>query len=149
MVIECRLPTTNLGWEWIVKFNSSVPEPSVLYCNSVISSLCTFISTWDLEILTKLETDMEWTYTTARLDSDILRCRPMQIFETLRPRQHRRHFDNDICKWFILNENVGILIKIPIKIVPNGPINNISALVQIIAWRRPGDKSLSYQMMVI
>ena len=24
--------------------------------------------------------------------------------------------------------------------VPKGPINNISALVQIMAWRRPGDK---------
>ena len=28
------------------------------------------------------------------------------------------------------------------------PINNISALVQIMAWRRPGDKPLSEPMMV-
>ena len=32
--------------------------------------------------------------------------------------------------------------------VPKGPINNIPALVQIIAWRRPGDKPLSEPMMV-
>ena len=29
------------------------------------------------------------------------------------------------------------------KFVPKGPINNIPALVQIMAWRRPGDKPLS------
>ena len=42
-----------------------------------------------------------------------------------------------------------ILIKILLKFVPSGPINNIPALVQIIAWRRPGDKPLSEPMMVI
>ena len=30
-----------------------------------------------------------------------------------------------------------------------GPINDIPALVQILAWRRPGDKPLSEPMMVI
>ena len=32
--------------------------------------------------------------------------------------------------------------------LPKGPINNIPALVQIMAWRRPGDKPLSEPMMV-
>ena len=32
--------------------------------------------------------------------------------------------------------------------VPKGQINNIPALVQIMAWRRPGDKPLSEPMMV-
>ena len=41
-----------------------------------------------------------------------------------------------------------ISIKISLKFVPNGPINNIPALVQIMAWRRPGDKPLSEPMMV-
>ena len=31
---------------------------------------------------------------------------------------------------------------------PRGPINNIPTLVQIMAWRRPGDKPLSEPMMV-
>ena len=34
------------------------------------------------------------------------------------------------------------------KFVPKGPINIIPALVQIMAWRRPGDKPLSEPMMV-
>ena len=32
--------------------------------------------------------------------------------------------------------------------VPRGPINNIPTLVQVMAWRRPGDKPLSEPMMV-
>ena len=45
-------------------------------------------------------------------------------------------------------ENVWIPIKISMIFVPKGPINNIPALVQIMAWRRPGDKPLSKPMMV-
>ena len=47
-----------------------------------------------------------------------------------------------------LNENVRISIKISQKFAPKGPINNIPALVQIMAWRRPGDKPLSEPMVV-
>ena len=50
---------------------------------------------------------------------------------------------------FSWNENVWISIKISLKFVPRGPINNIPALVQIMAWRRQGDKPLSEPMMVI
>ena len=39
-------------------------------------------------------------------------------------------------------------IKISLKSVSEGPINNIPASVQIMAWRRPGDKQLSEPMMV-
>ena len=47
-----------------------------------------------------------------------------------------------------MNENVRISIKISLKFVPNGPINNIPALVQMMAWRRLGDRPLSESMMV-
>ena len=46
------------------------------------------------------------------------------------------------------NENVWIQIKISLKFVLKGPINNIPALVQIMAWCRPGAKPLSEAMMV-
>ena len=49
---------------------------------------------------------------------------------------------------FFLNENVWILIKVSLKFVPKVPINNIPGFVQIMAWRRPGDKPLSEPMMV-
>ena len=34
------------------------------------------------------------------------------------------------------------------KFVAKDPINNVPALLQIMAWRRPGDKPLSESMMV-
>ena len=67
---------------------------------------------------------------------------------TLRPRQNGRHFADDIFKLIFLNENVWISIEISLKFVPQGPINNIPALFQIMAWRRSGDKPLSGPMMV-
>ena len=35
-----------------------------------------------------------------------------------------------------------VLIRISLKFVPKGPIDNKSALVQVMAWRRTGDKPL-------
>ena len=70
------------------------------------------------------------------------------LFNTLRPRQNGRHFPDDIFKCIFLNENAWILIKILLKFVPKGPINKIPTLVQIMAWRRSGDKPLSEPMMV-
>ena len=69
-------------------------------------------------------------------------------FDTLGPRQNGRHFADDICKCIFLKENISIAIKISLKFVPKGPINNIPALIQIMAWRRPGDKPLSEPLMV-
>ena len=71
-----------------------------------------------------------------------------QTFHTLRPRQNGRHFADDIFTWIFVNENIWILIKISLKFVPKGIINYIASLVQIMAWRRPGDKPLSEPLMV-
>ena len=71
-----------------------------------------------------------------------------QMVNTLRPGQNGRHFADAIFKCIFLNENVWIPIKISLKFVPKSPINNIPALVEIMAWRRPGDKLLSQPMMV-
>ena len=70
------------------------------------------------------------------------------LVNTLRPRQNGRHFPDNIFKWIFLSENVWISINFSLKFVPRGPINNIPTLVQVMAWRRPGDKPLSEPMMV-
>ena len=67
---------------------------------------------------------------------------------TLMPRQNDRRFEDDTFKRIFLNENVRISIKISLKFVPKGPINNNPSLVQTMAWRRSGDKPLSVPMMV-
>ena len=70
-----------------------------------------------------------------------------RLVNSLKPRQNGRLFADDTFKRIFFNENIWISIKISPKFVPNGPINIIPALVQIMAWRRPGDKSLSEPMM--
>ena len=70
------------------------------------------------------------------------------ILNTLRPRQNGHHFTDDTSKCIFLNENVRISIDISLKFVPKGPINNIPALVQIMAWHQPSEKPLSEPVMV-
>ena len=70
------------------------------------------------------------------------------LFNTLRPRQNGHCFADDTFKRIFFNENVRISIKISLKFVPYGTVNNIPALVQIMAGRRLGDKPLSEPMMV-
>ena len=70
------------------------------------------------------------------------------VVNTLRPRGNKQDFADDIFKRIFFEENVLISIKISLKFVPKGPINNISALIQIVASRRSGGKPLSEPMMV-
>ena len=67
---------------------------------------------------------------------------------SLRPRRNGRYNADDIFKCIFLKENVWFPTKISLKFVPKGPINNIQALVLIMAWRPPGDKPLSEPMMI-
>ena len=67
---------------------------------------------------------------------------------TSRASQDGGLFTDDILKCIFLNENVWIVLKISLKFVPSVHINNITALVQIMAWCRPGDKPLSEPMMI-
>ena len=57
-------------------------------------------------------------------------------FNKLRPRQDGLHFAYEILKCTFLNEICCILIKISVKCVHKGPIDNNPAFVQIMAWRR-------------
>ena len=80
-----------------------------------------------------------------------LRCSCNLIFSirnTLGQRQNCGHFADDIFKCIFLNKYAWILLKISLKFVPKGLIDNIPSLVWIMAWRRRGVKPLSEAMMV-
>ena len=85
-----------------------------------------------------------WTDTNGHLQvkTTTLWLKRMKI-NTLRQRWKDKFF-----KCIFLNKNVWISITISLKFVPKGPIENMPALVQIMAWRRPGDEPLSEPMMV-
>ena len=59
----------------------------------------------------------------------------------------RLFFADDIFKRIFLNENDKIAIQISLKFVPKSPIDNNTALVQVMAWRRIGDKPLPEPVM--
>ena len=71
-----------------------------------------------------------------------------RMFNSLRPTQNGCHFADNIFKYIWMRENVWILINISLKFVPKGPINNIPALVHIMAWCHIGNKALSEPMVV-
>ena len=54
----------------------------------------------------------------------------------------------EIFKSIFLIEKLRIFIQISLKLVPKSPINNESALVQIMAWHRSGAKPLSEPLLV-
>ena len=79
------------------------------------------------------------TTTQCEANDDKIACISMLVqFWTLTvdnsspPGQNGRHFADDIFK--CMNEKLRILIRVSLKFVPKGPINNKSALVQVMAW---------------
>ena len=64
------------------------------------------------------------------------------------PGQNGRHFADDIFRCIFMDEKSCILITISLKFVPNGPIDNNPALVQIMAWLQIGDKPLFKTIMI-
>ena len=67
--------------------------------------------------------------------------------DTLKPRRIAPILQTTFAIAF-LESNVWISFEISLKFVLKARINHIPALVQIMAWRRPGDKPLSGPMMV-
>ena len=63
------------------------------------------------------------------------------------PEKNGCHFADDIFRCIFVYEKFCILIKISLKFVLKGPIDNNPALVQILAWRRIGDKPLFEPML--
>ena len=56
--------------------------------------------------------------------------------------------EQKVFKHIFLNENVWISIEISLKFAPRDPIDNTSALVQVMAWHLTGDKPLPEPMPI-
>ena len=131
-----------LGWYYFCRS----PGPCI---TNVIATCRKNFSQWESSFLWKLR--CHWLKFLRRVAKTLVIQGPgslHHLLNTLRPRQNGRHFPDDIFKCIFLNESKRILIEISLKFVPKGPIDNIPALVQIMAWRRPGHKPLSEPMLV-
>ena len=87
-----------------------------------------------------------WSY--LRTTCGLLILCHRKYISLMRMRQNGCHFGDDFYKCIFLNENVWIFMKISLKFVPKYPINNISALVQIMARCLRSDKPFSESVMV-
>ena len=59
--------------------------------------------------------------------------RELDIYLDIEAEKNGSHFPDDIFKCIFLNENMWISVKISPKFVPEGPINNILALDEVMA----------------
>ena len=69
-------------------------------------------------------------------------CKHMGDYNNLTPPPPGRHFVRRHYRMIFLSENDIIPIRISLKFVLRSPIDNKSALVQVMARRRTGDKPL-------
>ena len=65
------------------------------------------------------------------------------------PGQNDCHFADDIFRCIFVNKKFCILIKILMKFILKGPINNNPSLIQIMAWCWTGDTILSEAMIAL
>ena len=101
------------------------------------------------------ETEMLWFHHslqrcfTTSVVMNIIKIMCFSVFQcnTLGPKEYDRRFANDLFKLIFVNENCCNFIHISLKFVHNGRIDNMSALILIMAWRRRGDKPSSEPMM--
>ena len=70
------------------------------------------------------------------------------IVNTARPRRNRRLFPDDILIAFSWTKMFKLRLIFYWSLFPEGPINEFTALVQIMVCRRPGEKPLSEPWMV-
>ena len=92
----------------------------------------------------------------ANLESALLSCQTIwtKVFDleiqstlpvnTLRLRQNGCHFQRHFTEW-----KVWISLKMSLKFAPRVRIDNIPAFVQMVAWHRPGHKSLSEPIIMV
>ena len=86
---------------------------------------------------------------TTRINAALLPMGPREKVQIhLRRKQNCRHFSDDIFKRIFLNENGQISTNNYLHSIPHGLVNYNKALVQIMAWFRPGDEPLSEPIMV-
>ena len=91
-----------------------------------------------------LKIDQPW-HTALCWESHLISLAKIELFfYSSPPEQNGRRLAYNI----FVNENVGIFIKISLKFVLKGTIDNKSALVQVMAWRRTGAKPLPGPMPI-
>ena len=114
------------------------------YLHMLVSDQWLILKWKDLEMISEfMENCITWNSHTQSLIS----C-GMNSKNTLRLTQKVHHFADNIFQCIFLNENVWILLKISLKVIPKVPINNFPTFIQMMAWHQASNKPLSEPMML-
>ena len=102
--------------------------------------------TQEIRLTRKGMAGQEWNmpYLKYKETQTTTKCDPW--LNTLRLRQER-HFVDDIFKCIFFNENITLSMKMSPRVVSQGPLDNTSSLVEVMARHRTGDKPLPKSMM--
>ena len=154
----CVLATDKLLFQWMGNIGTSSPNHyQIDYIYIWFEILCKYRLLNLSRVVTgppvSISVDIKYQYKIYNFDcytfsyyahSFIVFCMFQHIeAETERLIFSRRHF-----QIYFLNDNVWIYINISLKSIPNGPINNIPSLVQIMAWSRSDGWPLFEPLMV-
>ena len=129
----CFTDKFSIWMQWKHNFDGLMQER----CNSIANALELHLSCTNPLIYCKLNCNKLYYLAQNSSRSVIFydASRPQWV-NTLRQRQNGRHFAYNILKCIFFNENAWILLMISLKFVPKVRINNIPALVQIMAWNK-------------
>ena len=83
--------------------------------------------------------ELHWTLLMKRQDIGLANSSPLDKMAVI--------LADAIFKYIFLNRNDRILVHISLKYIPRGPIDKKATFVQIMTWRRTGDKPLPEPMM--
>ena len=154
LIRTCCVITPQKHWRCIILSNILPPKFDLSWTLRMVSLNCAEWMGWAVESV-DVSQAAACNFIITYIDDLVQgkRCSIASKFScssinTLRPRQNGHRFADYTFKRIFLNENVRISIKISLKLVPKGPINNNPALVQIMVGRRSGDKPLSEPMVV-
>ena len=119
-------------------YNGKVSENNEVFVNGI---------SWFLGNRTKSHASYFLAFAVSQAKISPISKSDSYVSKPISPWQNGRHVTEDIFKYIFMNGKFCILIRISLKFVPNGPIDNKSALVQVIARQRTGNKALPESML--
>ena len=134
----------------VIRSNCSIDSPNMTLVSNYCLDICflteLFVRLIGHTLLHKTTTIDYLNKTHTIIGLCYVRTEHTSRINSLRPSDS--YFPNDSFKSLFLNANVWILIKISLKFVSRDPINNIQALVQMMASRQRCDGPLSEAMLI-
>ena len=132
-------------WQWQWQWQRQWKH---VYCHELQQTMCTRTITNHQLFHTAYSTHNDKLSKSMSKGQEVEVCEPQFLLTHWGRDKMDATLADSIFKCNFVDGNVLISIRTSLRCVPKGPIDNKSSLVQIMAWRRTGDKPLSEPMVV-